>query len=474
LYLASILRSLYEHDRFVRRVMTGLAGRDVRRALEIFLDFCTSGYIGEDEIYKIRFFEGHHVLPLSVVARVLLRMQRRFYDGDKAYIKNIVQCHPSDALPDHFVRLSLLHWLERHQTSVGPAGVQGFHQIGRIVHDLAQLGHDALRTREELLYLIREGCIVAEHLRLDQITDEDLVKLTASGLVHLQLMANPDYLAACAEDTWISDSSLTQRVAARIGSRGLAGHLSRLTTAKNATDFVEYLHARAAESVGAPENYLDKGILLELNPLREAEAAVGAAEIEVSRELYVGNLPYDASPDTVRQALETAGLGVVRVTIPPATSGKANRGFAFVEVTDGRTALEALDSPELTIGRRRLVINEAHQLKAGGSGPRRHAPASVDVSERLYVGNVPLATTEQTIRDLFMNHGFRPLDVYVGVNRTMRASGGFAFVSLASEEEATRAIGALNGSVVEGRSIAVRPAAPRSPRTSSTKDFTKT
>jgi len=65
MYLASILRSLYAHDRFVRRIMTGLAGRDVRRALEIFLDFCTSGHIGEDEIYKIRFFEGRHVLPLS-------------------------------------------------------------------------------------------------------------------------------------------------------------------------------------------------------------------------------------------------------------------------------------------------------------------------------------------------------------------------------------------------------------------------
>ena len=83
MYLASILKSLFAHDRFVRRIMTGIAGRDVREALQIFLDFCTSGHIGEDEIYKIRFFEGKHVLPLSVVARVLLRMERRYYDGDK-------------------------------------------------------------------------------------------------------------------------------------------------------------------------------------------------------------------------------------------------------------------------------------------------------------------------------------------------------------------------------------------------------
>src|SRR5262249_49839065 len=52
LYLASILRSLFEYDRFIRRILTGLAGRDVRRAMEIFLEFCTSAHIYESEILK--------------------------------------------------------------------------------------------------------------------------------------------------------------------------------------------------------------------------------------------------------------------------------------------------------------------------------------------------------------------------------------------------------------------------------------
>ena len=70
MYLASILRSLYTHDKFVRRLMTGLAGRDIRRAVELFLDFCISGHIGEDEVYKIRYYKGEYNLPLSIVARV--------------------------------------------------------------------------------------------------------------------------------------------------------------------------------------------------------------------------------------------------------------------------------------------------------------------------------------------------------------------------------------------------------------------
>lgn len=36
LFLVSIMRSLYAHDKLVRQIITGIAGRDVRRALEIF------------------------------------------------------------------------------------------------------------------------------------------------------------------------------------------------------------------------------------------------------------------------------------------------------------------------------------------------------------------------------------------------------------------------------------------------------
>ena len=47
-YLTSILKSLFEHDRFIRRMITGLSRRNIEEALEIFLEFCNSGHIGED------------------------------------------------------------------------------------------------------------------------------------------------------------------------------------------------------------------------------------------------------------------------------------------------------------------------------------------------------------------------------------------------------------------------------------------
>jgi Cdc6-like AAA superfamily ATPase len=458
LYLASILQSLFAHDRFVRRVMTGLAGRDVRRALEIFLDFCMSGHIGEDEIYKIRFLEGKYVLPLSVVARVLLRMQRRFYDGDRAHLKNLVQCNPDDALPDHFVRLSILHWLQQRDRIEGPAGIRGFQRAGLLIKDLVQLGHDSRRLWEDLRYLIREGLIIAEHQLLDKLNHEDLVRITASGLVHLQLMANPEYLAGCAEDTWIADQALANRIATRIGARSRAGHLSRTTTSKNAWELVEYLHAQAGERVAAPDVYLEREGAAELRTLKEAEAAVGATEIEVSKRLYVSGLAVGTTDAGLRREFEAHDIGVVKVEFPSGSTSCDGRGFGFVEVVDGRGAMRALDSTDFHIGGRQLTIAEAYRPSSDGPITRRHPRTGGLDLHRLYVGNLPYSSTERSVQAQFESHGLHPREVYLGLNRATGRALGWAIVSMESSDQVDQAIGALNGSIVEGRSIYVKPA----------------
>ena len=90
LYLMSILKSIFDHDKYVRRIIVGLSARNIRRAMEIFLEFCTSGHIKEDQIFKIRRSEGKYTLPLYQVSRVLLRMNRRFYDGCLLYTSRCV------------------------------------------------------------------------------------------------------------------------------------------------------------------------------------------------------------------------------------------------------------------------------------------------------------------------------------------------------------------------------------------------
>lgn len=467
MYLASILRSLYAHDRFVRQVMTGLAGRDVRQALEIFLDFCMSGHIGEDEIYRIRFSEGQHILPLDVVARVLLRMQRRFYDGNQSYLKNVVQCAPEDALPDHLVRLALLQWFQRRLRDRGPAGVQGFHRAADMYRDLVALGHDSGRLRAEVGYLVRSGCLVAEHLRTDEIDDRDLLRITASGLIHLQLMANPEYLAACAEDTWIAEPEVCRAIAERI-SKGPEKQFSSITTARNALDLVDYLRRQAQQLPSSPQVFLEGSSAAVLDLLREAESAIAASERTLPRRLFVAGLSKGVKEEELRKIFEQRDIGVLDVVVPRATNGES-KGYAFVGVVTGRAALDALDLNEVvTLHGQKVRIEAANSIRADNGDRqsrrsrqgRRERP-SPPVSKRVYIGNLPYSFEEIDIRTLLARHELTAQDIFLLRDKRARRSRGAGFVEFRSIDEAVLAIGALNGADVAGRTLEVRPAESR-------------
>jgi RNA recognition motif-containing protein len=79
------------------------------------------------------------------------------------------------------------------------------------------------------------------------------------------------------------------------------------------------------------------------------------------RTLYVGNLPYDATPEEVQLLINTAVEGsVVRVHLPMDADGR-KRGFGFVTMASAevaKTAADALRSADLR--GRRLVVNLAH------------------------------------------------------------------------------------------------------------------
>jgi cold-inducible RNA-binding protein len=79
--------------------------------------------------------------------------------------------------------------------------------------------------------------------------------------------------------------------------------------------------------------------------------------------------------------------------------------------------------------------------------------------KNIFVGNLDTGTTAASIRSLFRPHGtvghFKLMtDRETGVSR------GFAFVEM-TDSEADRAIAALNGSIVEGRTVDVHEGRPR-------------
>ena len=95
--------------------------------------------------------------------------------------------------------------------------------------------------------------------------------------------------------------------------------------------------------------------------------------------LYVGNLPFSAADDELRQLFEQYGQVESVNLITDRETGRP-RGFGFVEMAEregGERAIEELDGKDF--GGRQLTVNEARPRAprggggggGGGGGPRR-------------------------------------------------------------------------------------------------------
>src|SRR5438046_280453 len=85
------------------------------------------------------------------------------------------------------------------------------------------------------------------------------------------------------------------------------------------------------------------------------------------------------------------------------------------------------------------------------------------MSAKLYVGGLPYAVTEQQLQDLFAAHG-TVVSAKVITDKYTGQSRGFGFVEMSTSEEAKKAISALNGTQLDGRSLTVNEAKPQESR----------
>jgi cold-inducible RNA-binding protein len=83
--------------------------------------------------------------------------------------------------------------------------------------------------------------------------------------------------------------------------------------------------------------------------------------------------------------------------------------------------------------------------------------------KNLFVGNMSFQTTEDQLRSEFEPYG--AIDrVNVVTDRDSGLPRGFAFVEMTNDDEAARAIEALNGKQVDGRAWNVNEARPKAER----------
>ena len=87
------------------------------------------------------------------------------------------------------------------------------------------------------------------------------------------------------------------------------------------------------------------------------------------------------------------------------------------------------------------------------------------MGSRIFVGGLPYSADDAKLSEIFAAHG-TVTSAQVVTDKFTGRSRGFGFVEMSSDEEASAAIAALNGTDLEGRTLTVNEARPMAQRPS--------
>ncbi|XP_074882961.1 APOBEC1 complementation factor isoform X1 [Buteo buteo] len=166
--------------------------------------------------------------------------------------------------------------------------------------------------------------------------------------------------------------------------------------------------------------------------------------------LFVGGIPKTKKREEILAEMKKVTDGVVDVIVYPSAADKTkNRGFAFVEYENHRAA--AMARRKLIPGRIQLW---GHPIAVDWAEPEVEVDEDTMSSVKiLYVRNLMLSTTEETIEKEFNN-------IKPGAVERVKKIRDYAFVHFNKREYAVEAMKALNGKVLDGSPIEVTLAKP--------------
>ncbi|XP_030631572.1 APOBEC1 complementation factor isoform X2 [Chanos chanos] len=166
--------------------------------------------------------------------------------------------------------------------------------------------------------------------------------------------------------------------------------------------------------------------------------------------LFVGGIPKTKKREEILAEMKKVTDGVVDVIVYPSAADKSkNRGFAFVEYESHRAA--AMARRKLLPGRIQLW---GHAIAVDWAEPEVEVDEDTMATVKiLYVRNLMLATTEETIEKEFNS-------IKAGAVERVKKIRDYAFVHFSKREDAINAMNALNGKVLDGSPIEVTLAKP--------------
>jgi len=213
-YLKTLYLDIFRSQRRVSWLLEALAGRDVRKSLEMFTRLLMSGHLDERVITGTILGSSSFFISDTLIIKMLMKTDYLYFADDHGFVTNVFYCDPEWSRPSNFLIAEALHFLVMRRKKTGDAGWQGYFRVSMVLSFLNRMGFAPDDTLNGLTYLLAHGLITADHMRKRSLVPTDLVRAHASGFVHLRLLAGrAEYVSSVVPVTFMTD----HRVAARLG-----------------------------------------------------------------------------------------------------------------------------------------------------------------------------------------------------------------------------------------------------------------
>jgi len=212
-FLTGIYYELFVSRNNVARILEALAGRNVRRALDMFFAIITSGHMPEDIIASVAQGKGLRNFPEYLILRALMRQSYRFFNNNTGFVANLFHCESRWERPSNLLIPEMLFFLLGQRKVRGDNGQMGFVALSRILLEMEDLGFVRSDVKEAALFCLKKELIEVDTSSLEDLRDKDSVKATASGWAHIRLLSSRlEYVAAVLPTTAIDNKQLSARV----------------------------------------------------------------------------------------------------------------------------------------------------------------------------------------------------------------------------------------------------------------------
>lgn len=186
--------------------------------------------------------------------------------------------------------------------------------------------------------------------------------------------------------------------------------------------------------------------------------------IPVGSKLKLFNLPYNCDHDALIEHFGTCGAFVesLEVTNNSEEDGNASGFVVLGDLDQACAAVAQLDGARFQgkCVRMDFVERRPYENKNPNKTRSKHSRTPSQVANRVYIGNLPWRVDSTTLQQLFSIHG-TVQEAEVMRDRINGRSRGYGFVLMSSAAEMEKAIAALDGCEIEGRSLKVSLATAR-------------